>query len=541
MVKPKGPRGQTMDTKGLSGEVAPPTLIGIRRTIEYRVSIDMRPEQLAAILREASVGNARRYLTLAEEMEERYAHYASQLQTRRLAIQGIDPVVEAAEGVPETITEAVKSLVSESRFDAMTGDMLDGISKGYSAIEMMWEYQDNALRPVEYLWRDPRWFVFDRLSLKQLRLAVDYNVEGEELPQAKFICHMPKTKAGIPLRAGLARPAAWAYLIQSFGLKDWAAFSEIYGIPFRVGRYGTNASDDDKRSLLRAVRMIANDAAAIIPQGMDIEFHKVEGQHGAAVFGGLMDYVDKQVSKLVVGQTMTSDDGASMAQAQVHNEVRIDILRADCKQLAQTINRDLIPYFVAMNFGPQAIYPQVEFPVPEPEDVKLLTEAVARMVPFGLRVSQREMREKIGLSEPSDDDDLLIAPKAEPPAPDRQQPAKVDDKAKLAAHVSGCQCRACRPTSPSAALAADPASGTAIDELDRLAAAALGEWQDITDPLLGPLREVLAKATTLEEAARLIAKAEPDAGPLTEALARLTSIARGLGDVGDDLPDPTGG
>ncbi|WP_245415428.1 DUF935 domain-containing protein [Hoeflea marina] len=529
-----------MDTKGLSHEVAPPTLIGVRRTIEDRVSIDMRPEQLAMILREASVGNARRYLTLAEEMEERYAHYASQLQTRRLAIQGIDPVVEAAEAVPGKITEAVKGLVTESRFDAMIGDMLDGISKGYSAIEIMWEYQDQALRPVEYIWRDPRWFVFDRLSLKQLRLAVDRDFEGEELPLAKFLCHMPKTKAGIPLRAGLARPAAWAYLIQSFGLKDWAAFSEIYGIPFRVGRYGTNASDDDKRSLLRAVRMISNDAAAIIPQGMDIEFHKVEGQHGAAVFGGLMDYVDKQVSKLIVGQTMTSDDGASMAQAKVHNEVRIDILRADCKQLAQTINRDLIPYFVSMNFGPQAVYPQVEFPVPEPEDVELLTEAVARMVPFGLRVSQREMREKIGLSEPSDDDDLLIAPKVEPAVPVQEQAVKAEDKAKLAAHVSGCQCQACRPATSAASLSAEPGSAPTTDELDRLAADALVDWQDITDPLLGPLREVLAKATTLEEAVQLMAKARPDSGPLVEALARLTSIARGLGDVGDELPEPTG-
>ncbi len=358
-----GPDGQPIVIQVLSEEIATPTVAGVRRTHEDRVASGLTPERLGSILRDAARGEARNYLTLAEEMEERYLHYASQLQTRRLALEGIDATVEANDA-DSKIVDAVTELVGDDGFDNALGNLTDGISKGYAVVEMMWEYERKALRPVTYIERDPRFFQLDRLTLRDLRLAVDGSIEGEVLPEAKFLRHLPRTKMGLPLRRGMARPAAWAYLIQQFTLQDWAAFSEVYGMPLRVGKYNANASPADKRTLLKAVASIANDAAAIIPQGMDIEFHEVSGNNGAAVFGGLLEYIDKQISKLVVGQTMTSDDGSSLGQAKIHNEVRLDILRADGKQLARTANRDLIKPFVDLNFGPQEHYPMSSFSSP---------------------------------------------------------------------------------------------------------------------------------------------------------------------------------
>ena len=335
-------------------------------------------------------------------------------------------------------------------------------------------------------------------------LHVDGSIEGEQLPEAKFLRHMPRTKLGLPLRRGMARPAAWAYLIQQFTLQDWAAFSEVYGMPLRVGKYNASASPADKRTLLKAVASIANDAAAIIPQGMDIEFHEVNGANGAAVFSGLLDYMDKQISKLIVGQTMTSDDGSSLGQAKIHNEVRLDILRADCKQLAGTINRDLIKPFVDMNFGVQDKYPLVELPVPDPEDVKALSDSLGTLVPLGLRVKQTEIREKLGLSDPADDDELLVAPapkaavpevdKTAPvqkPAPEakqeKEQPAD-DVKAKVAAlsaivsdHKRACRCGAC-----TSLLAAEAGEPEALDQVEALFATAMDDWEPIRSSRRSP-------------------------------------------------------
>ncbi|MFN3440948.1 MAG: DUF935 domain-containing protein [Rhizobium rosettiformans] len=545
-----GPDGNPIVIRTLSQEVATPTIAGVRRTHEERVAAGLTPERLGTILRDAAEGHGRAYLTLAEEMEERYLHYASQLQTRRLAIESVDFTIES-EGVDTRIVDAVTELIHDEGFKEARGHLPDGISKGYAVVEMMWEFERKALRPVEYIDRDPRFFQLDRMTLRSLRLAVDGSIEGEQLPEAKFLRHMPRTKLGLPLRRGMARPAAWAYLIQQFTLQDWAAFSEVYGMPLRVGKYNASASPADKRTLLKAVASIANDAAAIIPQGMDIEFHEVNGTNGAAVFSGLLDYIDKQISKLIVGQTMTSDDGSSLGQAKIHNEVRLDILRADCKQLAATINRDLIKPFVDMNFGVQDKYPLVELPVPDPEDVKALADSLGTLVPLGLRVKQTEIREKLGLSDPADDDELLVAPAAqavsseatkpqpeEKPAPKAKNkpidPAE-DVKAKVAAlsaivsdHKRACRCGAC-----TSLLAAEAGEPEALDQVEALFATALDDWEAMASPIIAPIAEIIEKAGSFEEATNMLQSRFPDASKLADRLGRLTAIARGVGDIVD--------
>ncbi len=90
-------------------------------------------------------------------------------------------------------------------------------------------------------------------------------------------------------------------------------------------------------------------AAAIIPKGMEVAFlamkgakKNVGGGRNPAVFGALAEYLDKQMSKAIIGQTMTTDEGSSRSQSETHNEVRADIRKADARQIATTINRDLI-------------------------------------------------------------------------------------------------------------------------------------------------------------------------------------------------------
>jgi phage gp29-like protein len=533
-----GPDGRPIDSKLLSQEVATPTVIGVRAVHHEAVASGLTPERLAFTLRQAALGHARDYLTLADEMEERYLHYASQVQTRRLAIEGVTPSVTAPKGVPAKIVDFVHELVADTGVGETLGMLTDGIAKGYAVVEPIWEYQQGRLWPVAFKWRDQRFFQFDPVTQTELRLAVDGAFEGEPLEKPTFIVHKPRAKAGIPIRRGFARAAAWAFLLQSFALKDWAAFAEIYGIPLRLGKYHPNASDADKKTLLRAVASISSDAAAIIPQGMEIEFQEVEGAKGEAVFGGLLSYIDKQVSKLVVGQTMTADDGASMAQAKVHNEVRLDILRADCRQLANTLNAGFVCWAVAMNFGPQDVYPLVELPVAEPEDVVALTDAVAKLVPLGFRVSQPEMRGKLGLSEPGEDDELLAPPAAQPapvPDPAKPDPAKPARRlSRLAAH--GCSCAACATDREfQATLAADPAGLDVEAELDGLLDDALADWEEMTDPLLKPLRAAIETAQSFEELQAMLPRlaSEVDGAKLAEALAKLTATARGLGDVAD--------
>lgn len=204
---------------------------------------------------------------------------------------------------------------------------------------------------------------------------------------------------------------AFSFVCKLYGLKDWMAYAEIFGIPLRLGRYDGAATPEDVEVLKRAVFGLGSDAAAVIPKSMDIEFPTAgSGVGGAELFERLVKFIDSQVSKAVLGQTMTTDDGGSRAQALVHEEVRTDLLKADARGIGKCLTRDLLTPFVAFNFGPDAPVPHLHLVVEEPEDIESLSTALERLVPLGLRVDQAEIRGKLKLSEPASDAEILTPP-----------------------------------------------------------------------------------------------------------------------------------
>ena len=279
-------------------------------------------------------------------------------------------------------------------------DLLDALGKGYAVCEIIWDQSGSRWTPVEYPWRDPRFFVFDRESGQKLRLLDEgQTFEGRALPPFKFITHIPKLKSGLPLRSGLARLSAVSYMCKSYTLSDWMAFAEVFGMPLRVGRYGTNASDKDIETLIRAVANLGSDAACVLPDSMRIEFQEAaKAAGGQELFQRLAEWLDRQISKAVLGQTMTTDDGSSQAQANVHDDVRLDIRKDDGRQVAATVNRDLVKPFVDLNYGPQKNgYPRVQIQATEPEDIAALADALSKLVPLGgLGIEASVVRDRLG-------------------------------------------------------------------------------------------------------------------------------------------------
>ena len=85
--------------------------------------------------------------------------------------------------------------------------------------------------------------------------------------------------------------------------------------------------------------------SGFIQQACRLSFQEVTRGAGNDVFERLARWVDEQTSKAVLGQTMTSDNGSSQAQANVHNDVRHDIAVSDARSLTGSLNRDLVmPY-----------------------------------------------------------------------------------------------------------------------------------------------------------------------------------------------------
>ena len=221
-------------------------------------------------------------------------------------------------------------------------------------------------------------------------------------------------------------------MFKSYTMRDWVRFVEAYGHAMRLGKYGRNASDEERAVLTRAVRNIGVDAAAIIPEEMDITFVDDATVRGRSeIYRDLVQYIDNQLSIAILGQTLTTQSGdsgsGSYALGQVHNLVREDIERSDARQLAATLRRDLVVPIVALNHGPRARYPRLKIERVSEPNLDLLSQSLERLVPLGLRVRADQVRSLFRLEAPDADDEVLTAPgggSTDPPSP---PPAKARD------------------------------------------------------------------------------------------------------------------
>ncbi len=419
-------RGNPLRRELLTREVAAPTLVGVRQPTSAYPGDGLTPVRLAQILRQADIGEVLSYFELAEQIEERDLHYEGVLSTRKRAVSQVDITVEAASDDAEDARRAdmVRNWLDRDELADEEFDILDAVGKGVSFTEIMWDTSEGQWQPGRLEWRDPRFFKPDQSQSDWLlRGGVEGDAQEEPLPAFKFIRLQIKAKSGLPVRSGIARLAAWNWMFKSYTLRDWAVFTQTYGQPIRVGRYHAGASENDKNTLYRAVANIAGDCAAIIPQGMDIDF--VEAKNvgpGSDLYEKRADWLDRQMSKAVLGQTNTTDaqaGGLGSGQAQVHNDVREDIETADCKALSAALNRDLVRPWCDLEFGPPSGgrgYPRIVIARPKKEDLKLLSEALAPMIDRGLEVGQSTIRDKFGIDEPTEGEAVLRpqGPKASP-------------------------------------------------------------------------------------------------------------------------------
>ena len=177
----------------------------------------------------------------------------------------------------------------------------------------------------------------------------------------------------------------------------------------RQGKYGTNATSKDKSTLRRAVRDIVGDGSAIIPESMQMEFMQSGGSggKGASAYNEITNFLNKEISKAVLGQTMTSEDGSSQAQAKVHNEVRQDIVKADARRVCGCIVQQLIKPWLILNYGDTKSLPKISLPQEEIEDLNALADNYGKLHNMGVPLSKSQIRDKFDLKEPENDDDTL--------------------------------------------------------------------------------------------------------------------------------------
>ena len=502
----------------------------LRSEFENHPSRGLTPPKLAALLQAAEQGDLIAQHEFFQDMEEKDGHIFSVMQTRRLALMGLDwdivPPVDATPAEKEMAEFAKAALKGMQDFEDVLFDLTDAIGHGFSALELEWGQVGADRLPIRATHRPQAWFktpISPDSDRNELRLR-DGSADGAQLWPFGWVLHKHKSRSGYVTRSGLFRVLAWPFLFKNYAIRDLAEFLEIYGLPLRVGTYNPAATKEDKATLLRAVVGIGHDAAAIIPEGMLIDF-KNAAQGDNKSFDAMIGLMERIASKVVLGGTLTSGEGEHGTQAlgNVHNEVRHDLMKSDARQLGATGTSQLVYPILAVNrgFTDMRRCPRMVFDTQEPEDIKLYADSVPKLVSMGMRIKRAWAHEKLKIPQAdAADQDILVVPRP-------QETLPPEDRVDLVNQPPGQAGQAKTARNRLALLKATPTAEP--DELDLLAADMMGEWQETYgQELLQPIQAALANATSFEDFSAALEQglAGIDPAKLVDLLARGSFAAR---------------
>jgi len=383
----------------------------------YSGNVALNPDP---ILR-GEAGN--RGIALYEEMEHKDPTIFSDLQTRKLAVVGLD--WEIVPGGQEPGDQEAAAFVGDV-LDGIPGfsedlrQLLDAVGKGYAVAEILWSARaDGRIGIAEIRSRHQQRFVFT--AANELRLLRDANTfEGVAVPPRKFLVHTSQGDHENPYGRGVLSRVYWYYWFKKNGVKFWALFSEKFGSPTVIGKHPPGTDDAQRRALLSALEAIQQETAITIPDTMKAELLEAQRRTGMDTYGEFIGFLDRGITKAILGQTLTSGEGersGSLALGRVHADVRQDLLEADATSLQEVLNGQLIRWLVDWNFIVQS-HPQLVFKVDPPEDLDAAALRDRNLQAMGVPIPKSYIQRRYGIPDPEGPDDILMpAPGPQPLAP----------------------------------------------------------------------------------------------------------------------------
>ena len=157
--------------------------------------------------------------------------------------------------------------------------------------------------------------------------------------------------------------------------------------------------DSDQREALEG--MLANwtyDGYAISNSDVELQFPTANANFDINTFMGYLDYSEKQIFRLILGQDSTSSaDNSNRSTAQVHNLVRQDLLSADALAVEETINNQIIKPLMIATYGDDMLdMPKFKFILKGVDDLQAQADVIKTLSDAGYEVNAKDLSEKLG-------------------------------------------------------------------------------------------------------------------------------------------------
>jgi phage gp29-like protein len=261
------------------------------------------------------------------------AHIAALINHLKQYLQSTEWCVKDPSSEEED-EEAEKSL-NDKWFQDFINECINAKIYGYSLINFG-DIKDNKFVSIESI---DRRYIIPELNGMKKDLWNSTDLIDYTAPNLKNWVLFIGEKGDL----GLLNKAAPYWIYKKQALSSWAEYQQILGIPPRIGK--TDIRDNDRRiNMTQMLRDMGHASYGVFDKDDSFEFVSPNGTgQSENAFAKMIDYLNKELSKLFVGQTMTTEDGSSRSQSETHADMFEMIMQGYKQFITDIVNRDLKP------------------------------------------------------------------------------------------------------------------------------------------------------------------------------------------------------
>lgn len=447
LVKARMPEAPVAPTNGHAQQpngklVASATTAGLIQVMNndrmlFQLWGELRPNQLADILRQALIGNLVWQERLFQKMADEWPRLQKNIFSLKRDVANLSWSVNAfsekdsgpsdsAQEKAALVERALFGMVGDPTLDqvdfsGMIKDIVDAVPCCFSISEIYWTTRDGEIVPQCTRKIPARFYGYglmldqpDQLMLNPKGNLAFLQSELAPFPANKFLIGVFKSNNSHPTLAAMLRSLTPWWFAQKYGLKWFMVFAQMFGSPTRIAKY-TPGDTATFNSLCSMLEQMGNAGWGAFPEGSEIDLLESKTGNGTMLPQRVLyGDADEQCDIMILGQTLTSGSGrtgGNRALGEVHADTERKVLDGVADFVKSVINTQLIPAIIALNYGETSELPTVNGTTEEPMDELAMVQRDEIL--FGtlkLPVAKDFLYERHSVPEPGDDADLYSPP-----------------------------------------------------------------------------------------------------------------------------------
>jgi phage gp29-like protein len=393
------------------------------QTYSSHPEIGLTVESLVAHLWNGERGSPLRMMDMFDGLLKRHAEAEGMFAERSDDVSGCDWALVPGRSDKPSILAAEKLedyLKAQTCFRSYIAWQLTAVPFGYAATNLVWDYVDKLIVPVEFCEVAHRRFGSPTQDLAHQLFLVDAN-NGFALRELEAGLWSITTNG--PARnvymSGLMVSCCWWMYFALTGFKDYQVFANMFGLPLAIGYYEEGAGPTSRDALEDAVRSIGQDGYAVLSSLTELVIKEsARGGDASTVWPMIMKICDRMLTQRITGGTLNTDvaggGAGSYNAATVHESREYKMKRRDATRLGDSFVESIGKTFCAWNGFDTAAPPRLQMKISRDELSRAQTlEIIGMAVPL----SASQIREEFNLRAPSDASDAVTFVPTPPPEP----------------------------------------------------------------------------------------------------------------------------